>query len=315
MLQRPVQPDLFAEYEALQCWRYALQLYNGIEIAFKHLCMLADPALDPKEGLRHDLTKALDEMPLQDRDHINEHFAQYLSLLPDGYRLSGKEIADAREFISHVSDVHPGIGSIQWRYMPLEGMDGLPQLDLWAMLEIWQGASCRIIQRHESSLDGCGSSPGQQITMRLARLMPPDVHPLSVTADDLNEWIDSMHRGSSLAAYVDLLAKGHRRAWHEVHAPTALISVLQRSAEAALARMAREPNGSLLRLLMHAIEDSGGWLRWDATTTGGRFVRETPLDAASGKGDAEDMRSSVSDMRQQDAMRVAGHPVILLDAD
>lgn len=209
MLHRPVQRDLFAEFEALQCWRYALQLYNGIEIAFKHLCMLADPSLDPKE-FGHKLTRAFDAMPLRDREHIEEHFAQYLSLLC-GYRLGGQEITTAREFVRHVSDTDPGIGSIQWRYMPLEGMEGLPQLDLWGMLEIWQAAACRIMQHHKPSSPRCGSSPGQQITMSLARLMPPEVHP-TVSADDLNEWIDRMHLGSSLAAYVDVLAKGHRQA-------------------------------------------------------------------------------------------------------
>lgn len=79
-----------------------------------------------------------------------------------------------------------------------------------------------------------------------------------------------------------MIAKGHRQAWHEVQAPAALMPALRQSATAALAKMADEPQGSLLRLLMHAIEDSNGWLRWDATTTGGRFVREEPTAAVIG---------------------------------
>ena len=301
----PIKPDLMPEYVALQMWPFVVPLYHGIEQALKCLLLLQTPTVNPK-SYSHDLKSAFRDISAEDRHHIEFHFSQHLSLHAD-YQPNDTGITNANTFIEHISSSGTNQeGSETWRYLLLEGVDHIPRLHLWGMLEIWDAACCQM-QRYDEEENERDSVSCSCLATRLSDLVlcqhTGRASPYSEYTDDVNEWFQR-HASIPLAAWIDLLSKTHRQAIYEVDAPYRLLPSLVADAETLLRDLASEPEGTDERRLMTRIEETGGYLTWDYTE--GMFrVSPTPSPMVPNLPNSEGgVRVQVSDLLLEDSIRM-----------
>lgn len=256
----PIKPDLIPEYVALQMWPFVVPLYHGIEQALKCLLLLDTPTLNPRQ-YGHDLKTAFDTLHDDDRQHIEMHFKQHISLHAD-YRPDDTGITNAATFIEHINGTNQE-GSITWRYLLLEGTEYIPPLHLWGMVEIWDAACCQMKTRYE---DGHGLDSCSCLALRLTDLAMSQhtgrASPYEGFTDDVNEWFQR-HGNIPLTAWVRLLCSIYRQAIYEVDAPSRLLSCLAEDANKLLEHLKSEPVGSDEWRLWTRIEETGGYLTWD----------------------------------------------------
>ena len=133
-----IQPDLIAEYEALQAWVWIPNCYSLIEQSFKLIWMIrknipvGEVIKELKKLLRngwqqkaHDLTVLFGLLTSDDKRRIENAYRAYQDLhdyIP---------ILTAKEFLAETGK---GYGS--WRYLLLQGTGDLPKTHIGAMLEI-----------------------------------------------------------------------------------------------------------------------------------------------------------------------------------
>ena len=133
-----IQPDLIAEYEALQAWVWIPNCYSFIEQSFKLMWMIRKgiPVGEVIKELKkllgngwqqkaHDLTVLFGMLTSDDKKRIENAYRAYQDLhdyIP---------ILTAKEFLAET-----GKGYGRWRYLLLQGTGGVPKTHIGAMLEI-----------------------------------------------------------------------------------------------------------------------------------------------------------------------------------
>lgn len=145
----PLKRDHSGEYEALQAWPFVTALYSGMEQALKLLLLMPEDSKFTLKKLKdreygHNLTRLHAELPREDREHIELHFAEHWSLYEFGQ--FAPEIEPAQDFIGHING-RAQEGSLMWRYNLLDPAVEKPSTNLWTMSEIWHAACCRIKAR------------------------------------------------------------------------------------------------------------------------------------------------------------------------
>lgn len=293
----PIKPDLMPEYVALQMWPFVVPLYHGIEQALKCLLLLQTPTANPKE-YGHDLKIAFDALHDDDRQHIEMHFSQHLSLHAD-YRPDETGITSAAAFIAHINSSGTNQeGSTTWRYLLLEGAQAIPPLHLWGMVEIWDAACCQMRRRDENGNrldnDSC-SCLAVRISDLVMRQQTGRASPYEEFTDDANEWF-RRHGNIPLVAWVDLLCKVYRQAIYEIDAPPRLLPCLAEDANKLLDRLKSEPVGSDEWKLWARIEDTGGCLAWDAAKGTFRVLSTPPPTIPDLPQSETGVRLQVSDL-------------------
>ena len=146
-----IQMDMVAEYEALQAWVWIPSCYSLIEQALKLLWAtredipvekVKDELINtlPRRAQAHDLNVLFEKLKLDDREKIDHAYRAYQSLhdyIP---------ISTVKEFLSAIGD-----GYARWRYLLLEGPEGIPTTHIGAMLEI--AGACVTILTNEHFTD------------------------------------------------------------------------------------------------------------------------------------------------------------------
>ncbi len=269
--ENPVQPDTYAEHEAVQAWAFVTAAYNGIEQALKMLLLApAEPAftLDDlkKSPYGHDLETLYAELAPSDRDYTELHFGEHWSL--NEFEKLDLGFGTAQEFIVHLNKSHPQGGSLAWRYALLDMSVQLPKTNLWTMCEVWYAICCRIKnaifgrQDHTFRLSG-------RLFFAMKRVTQSTPAPYDGFIDDLGIWMT--HRdGDYLAAWVDLLAKANRGAMSEVQAAERLLPELARMADRVIAQMSLQPPDLDIQKFLLQVQRTDRDLVWN------------PLDAKFG---------------------------------
>ena len=131
-----IQRDMFPEHEALQAWIWIPGCYSLIEQAFKLLWATREGVpvervknelikTLPRRAQAHNLNMLFEKLTPDDREKIDHAYRAYQSLhdyIP---------IFAVKDFLSKTGD-----GYTRWRYLLLEGMEGIPTAHIGAMLEI-----------------------------------------------------------------------------------------------------------------------------------------------------------------------------------
>ena len=260
--RNPVTPDLSGDYEAVQGWPFVTVLYNGIEQALKMLLLVPSDTRFSRELLAsreygHDLAKLYSKLAPDDRDHIELHFREHLSL--HDY-IPAKLTGTAEEFITHING-SPNGGLVLWRYILVDGTEQVPQTSLWTMSEIWHAICCRI--RNASGHGGCFRLR-YRLAARFNRVMRGRVVPYDGFVDELNSWV----AGGLVAAWVDLLVKANRGTLDEMQVPDRLRYELATLARDVIDLLSREPADPDEKYLLTRIQDPKQTLVWNSGAPG-----------------------------------------------
>lgn len=139
--ERPVQRDMFAEYDGIAAWGTVTNCYSGIEQAMKCLLQMRVE----KKRRDHQIGKLFHELAEEERAVLHESYRIYRSL--HDY-IPPETVADFLEAIDAGHTRKPGAkpqaGYTTWRYFLLEG-NMPPTTHAGAMIEIWS-ALCDILK-------------------------------------------------------------------------------------------------------------------------------------------------------------------------
>ena len=264
IVNNPVTPDVFNEYEAVQGWPLVTALYNGIEQALKMLLLIPSDTRFTLERLAreygHDLERLYGELAVGDREHIDLHYREHRSL----HDYIPKDLATAEQFIAHInrSSSQQTTGLVSWRYILIEGPEQVPPMSLWTMHEIWDAVCCRI--RKASGKNDCF-----RLRKRLARqhwsIATGRALRYDEQLDDLNRWAAS-RGGDLVAAWIDLLVKVSHDAIDQVQAPPRLRSDLVDKARIALGQLSESADPDDMHLFRR-IQGTRA-LVWDSSNGG-----------------------------------------------
>ena len=295
------KPDLSPEYMAMQMELFVTPCYNGIEQALKLVLMTEGASADQlRSKYGHDLVKLFRAIGQDARDHIELHFLEHRSL--HNYDSGSASTETAEEFIAHVNSGEDQVGSLEWRYFQLDGIDGLPPVHIWSMYEIW-GAVCCWVQQSVLEIDSCSC-----LSHRLERRFLGEFTRRTIegwTVDELNDWI--RHKdGSALAAFIDLLVKVDRDLLDAVEAPDSLRTMLGETAGEALEQMATTPQDPDERALFFCIRAGEGVLEWSWKNRAFHQVHQTEPEIETLEEEADGVRLRVEDICVDDAIRIPG---------
>lgn len=173
-----IEPDLLAEYEAIQAWPWITLGYQILEQSLKVTVAtqkgIAVDEVRERLGLHgrkgHDLKRLFDHLEPVDREAVARVYASYRELHP----YLGP--ATAGRFLDSV-----GLGYSAWRYMLQEGLDNVPSNHIGAMFELALATNCRL-QHHVFGREGeCPTVDlrvSRAIDMSLALLASRHAHDL-----------------------------------------------------------------------------------------------------------------------------------------
>ena len=136
--ERPIQRDMFADYDAIAAWGTVTCCYSGIEQAMKCLLQLRG-AFKRKKHWHHCIGKLFRELASEEQDVLRVSYAIYRSL----HDYIPLETVDC--FLNAIDDGYPS-----WRYFLLEGNDQSkwpPTTHPGAMLEIWSALKDILLAR------------------------------------------------------------------------------------------------------------------------------------------------------------------------
>lgn len=139
-----IQPDMVAEYEAIQAWPWISLGYQILEQSLK-VTIATQKGIAVDQVRRelalqgpqsHDLKRLFDHLEAADREEIGRVYASYRELHPYIWPET------AGRFLDLV-----GLGYSAWRYMLQEGLDGVPPNHIGAMFELARATNSRL-QHH-----------------------------------------------------------------------------------------------------------------------------------------------------------------------
>ena len=169
--ERPIQRDMFADYDAIAAWGTVTCCYSGIEQAMKCLLQLRG-AFKRKKHWHHCIGKLFRELASEEQDVLRVSYAIYRSL----HDYIPPETVDC--FLNAIDEGYP-----TWRYFLLEGKMP-PTTHAGAMLEIWSALTdilqARVFTNH--GLESVETRVRANLNRRLGR--DPYAHV------DLNRCID-----------------------------------------------------------------------------------------------------------------------------
>lgn len=119
----PLQPDLFAEQNAINVWATVTVCYSGIEQAIKFLLGVQENF--SSNDLHHRIGTLSQKLLREELEIVRKSYSIYQSL----HNYIGPKTAD--DFLEEIDRGYPA-----WRYFLLEGGQ-LPTTHCGAMLEIW----------------------------------------------------------------------------------------------------------------------------------------------------------------------------------
>ena len=132
--ERPIQRDMFADYDAIAAWGTVTCCYSGIEQAMKCLLQLRG-AFKRKKHWHHCIGKLFRELASEEQDVLRVSYAIYRSL----HDYIPPETVDC--FLNAIDD-----GYNTWRYFLLMG-EMPPTTHPGAMLEIWSALTDILLAR------------------------------------------------------------------------------------------------------------------------------------------------------------------------
>ena len=267
--QNPMWRDADAEYEAARAWPLVVVAYNSIEQAMKLLVCASTspkPSLDDiRRQYGHDLGQLYRSLQPEDREHIESHYREHMSLMALGEEWAW-DFPTAQDFILNLnrrSGQHGG--SIAWRYLLLDMNDDLPKISLWTMCELWTAICCQIKGVEGERSLGC-ECMSRRLCLRIDKIVNSvcghSDFDLESSIAGLNEWI-ARSGGSRLCAYVELLSRAERGEIGELLAPAPMTPMLTKMAEAIAERMSSDSALPDERLLIRLVRSGGRSLRWD----------------------------------------------------
>lgn len=261
--ENPVQHDMSGEHEAAVAWAFVNSAYNGIEQALKMLLVAPAGTAFTLEQLRkhpygHDLEKLYSELEPQDRDYIEDHFAEHWSL--NEYETLNLGFDTAEEFIAHLNDSDAQLGLLVWRYLLLDMSVRIPQTNLWTMCEVWYAICCRIKAHKYGSQDDTFRLSGR-LAFRFEEVILHWDEMYDGFTDDLNEWVARNDNG--LSAWVDLLIKTSRGAHDQVNMPDRLRSELALMSERGIGALSREPADPDFQQFLRQVQRTDRDLVWN----------------------------------------------------
>ena len=192
---RPVQRDMFAEYDGIAAWGTVTACYLGIEQAMKCLLQMRDAYVEKKHK-HHKIGKLFHELAEEEREILHESYRIYRSL--HDY-IPPETVADFLEAID--------AGYTSWRYFLLDGHMP-PTTHPGAMIEIWS-ALCGILSARVFTNHGLYSVE-KRIVHHLKNA-DQDARSawLSMTdgrreLEDIGRWRQQSHYKTIINAYIDL---------------------------------------------------------------------------------------------------------------
>ena len=192
--ERPIQRDMFAEYDAIAAWSTVTCCYSGIEQAMKCLLQMRDAYIE-KSHKHHYIGKLFHALACEEQDVLRVSYGIYRSL----HDYIPPENADC--FLDAIDTGYP-----TWRYFLLEG-EMPPTTHPGAMLEVWSALS-DILKARVSTNHGL-NSVNRRISHYIHEkfLKAWDIHINNGIGqreiDDMNRWMQR-HRNIDINAYIDL---------------------------------------------------------------------------------------------------------------
>ena len=192
--ERPIQRDMFADYDAIAAWGTVTCCYSGIEQAMKCLLQLRG-AFKRKKHWHHCIGKLFRELASEEQDVLRVSYAIYRSL----HDYIPPETVDC--FLNAIDD-----GYNTWRYFLLMG-EMPPTTHPGAMLEIWSALTdillARVFTNH--GLNSVNRRVSHFLYEKFIQAW--DVHINTDIGqreiDDMNRWRQS-HKNIVINAYIDL---------------------------------------------------------------------------------------------------------------
>ena len=192
--ERPIQRDMFADYDAIAAWGTVTCCYSGIEQAMKCLLQLRG-AFKRKKHWHHCIGKLFRELASEEQDVLRVSYAIYRSL----HDYIPLETVDC--FLNAIDD-----GYNTWRYFLLMG-EMPPTTHPGAMLEIWSALTdillARVFTNH--GLNSVNRRVSHFLYEKFIQAW--DVHINTDIGqreiDDMNRWRQS-HKNIVINAYIDL---------------------------------------------------------------------------------------------------------------
>lgn len=196
--EHPIQPDMFAEHDAIAAWDIVTCCYSGIEQSMKCLMQMRDAYTD-KSHKHHYIGKLFHALAREEKEVLRASYRVYRSL----HDYIPPETADC--FLDAIDSGYPS-----WRYFLLEG-EMPPTTHPGAMLEIWS-ALCDILKARVFTNHGLYS-----VEKRIVdnfKTAQKEVWRVHIDADigqreidDLKRWRQTGHKNVILNAYIDLFGQ------------------------------------------------------------------------------------------------------------
>ena len=199
--ERPIQRDMFAEYDAIAAWSTVTCCYSGIEQSMK--CLLEMRGIIDRKT--HWLGKLFRKLAPEEQHDLRFSYAIYRSLhdyiLPETVEIFLDKIDQG-----YSQSEKPVPGYNTWRYFLLEGKMP-PTTHPGAMLEIWSALTdillARVFTNH--SLNSVNRRISHFLYEKFIQVW--DVHINTDIGqreiDDMNRWRQS-HKNIVINAYIDL---------------------------------------------------------------------------------------------------------------
>ena len=111
--ERPIQPDVFSDYETVQAWSYLNQAFPIVEMALKLLTEQVNHRSHDISDLFHRFSELLPD----EAKCVEKATQEYIAFYTVDLR-AHPEFASAMAFLEHIGDGHE---YVKWRYWPLEG--------------------------------------------------------------------------------------------------------------------------------------------------------------------------------------------------
>ena len=215
--ERPIQRDMFAEYDAIAAWSTVTCCYSGIEQSMK--CLLEMRGIIDRKT--HWLGKLFRKLAPEEQHVLRFSYAIYRSLhnyiLPETVEIFLDKIDQG-----YSQSEKPVPGYNTWRYFLLEG-EMPPTTHPGAMLEIWSTLT-DILQARVFTNHGLNS-----VEQRIDHHLDWVDHIYETGAgqrerDDIIRWMRKSHKNVPMNAYADLF-------YHHAESSLDLIEVLPSTRE------------------------------------------------------------------------------------
>lgn len=203
--ERPVQRDMFPEYDAIAAWGPITICYSGIEQAMKCLLQMRDSYVK-KDHKHHEIGKLFHDLAKEEQEVLHESYRRYRSL---------HDYIPPETVASFLAAIDTGYNT--WRYFLLEGdINVLPTTHPGAMLDIWSALcgilDARVFKNHglysvekridhhlEMAFDATWAEWNSRVVMTQRE------------ADDIRRWRQQRHYKAIINAYIDLLYQHEER--------------------------------------------------------------------------------------------------------